>query len=200
MQLIAPEILDKAKKEAEKGIQFLVISYDIPSEQLSKKVEQKRILLGKRMEISKYCGVNGIYLNNSSYIIPIAKIEEVIKKFDETYADLDLDKFPVNVKIIGSAYAEVVKDILLVSLKNLYENLKAKLELIEAKIDEARGKTIEFDKLQELQKQLYAIRPHEKILENRVEDLKAIDTKLATDYFAKRIAIGTFRLKLIRMC
>lgn len=190
MKIIHSSILQKVQQEKGDGKtdKFLVISYDLPSENLmSKEDENGKNLLNKRLKVGNTVRAKGVYLSDSCYIVNIERMEDLLKTIEETYSELSKEFAErVNVQVIGNAYSDVVLELLKTDIKEMTAKLKNDLEVSEARIDSIRkgnaSSQMKQKNLNAERNKLYAVLNMIRILRNRIEDLKTIDSISADEH------------------
>ena len=200
-------------KKAEEDSKFVVISYDLPSENfISKKDDKeatahKKALTRKRMEVGYYFYKNCVRLNQSVYVANKEKVKGLIEIVENAYEDVP-KKYSknVNVKVVGSVYEQVIEQMLVIDMDNLLKKIKEELELLEADITQLsepkwNNKNSERAyerKRKSLINRAYRIAYKEEIVKNRASDLSIINKEKGIFYLFEKNKLKDVRHKIIR--
>lgn len=210
--LLTEIILKKLEDEKKDKTNFLTITYDIPSENLTNIEEDlKRQFLNKRLALLSYVNIVGLRLNNSTYVVNIDRIDELLKYFEQLYAE-HMER--VNVKIVGNAYQDVVKEVIVKDIERIRDESKRDLEILESEIKDVnkehddyfgRGKrkvdfTVIEGKFAKIKKKLYAYNKILQTLNNRIEDLGKLDLPLSIRFVPMKDKLVEYRRNLLNSC
>jgi hypothetical protein len=191
MNIINENILDKLeeKKAKDKENEFLVFSYDLPSERIENlKEEEMAQLKTKRTNFKNYLDKFSIYVNDSVYLIRLDKLRDLIEKLSIEYEDEKLKKeFKDMVKFTPIGFTidkNFVKEIIIEQIKEIEKDSKNFFEyVLDMENSKKILKKIEIDKLKNDYKKV--IKKLNINLYYRVSDLNIIDKPLSNSVYDK---------------
>lgn len=200
------------KKVESESSDFIVISYDLPSENFvakdtdeTKKI--KRMLVNRRMDISYYFYKYCVRLNQSVYVANKDKVKKLIEIVEDAYNDVPKPySNKVNVKVVGSVYEQVIEQMLIADIENLLKKAKEELELLEADLSQLsepiwnnkRSEGAYERKRKSLINRAYKIAYKEDVIKNRTADLSIINKDKSIFYYTKKNSLKDVRRSIIR--
>jgi len=180
------KVNEKLLKEAEDNQAkepFLLIIYDVPSENRENLTDKEKIeLRSKRMAVTNELFLKGAMIQKSAYIVRTEKVRDVIDYIDKQYSTTKWEP-EVNVRIAGTVFKDTVLDVLKESVTKNLSELWDKLELIQAKAGDfklacEKEKVADYEKQdkfkQALKQQLYQQNRTINSVKERIEDLKSL--------------------------
>lgn len=197
--VIDERTIAKLKEEKSRNTKFLVISYDLPSENRdSLDLEEKKMLHTARTNIMNCMKRNCVYLADSVYIVAVSRMELVLAEFSLQYEGFERERFCINLKIVGNAYSDVIFNLLKGVIEKSFAENTDKLELLEARLFDL--KDVEFLMKNRCKKELVGIRRRLLDTEKRIEDLCLIDEVCGKKYHEEFMVIDGFRAELFDRC
>jgi hypothetical protein len=119
------------KAEGEKQ-PFVIISYDVPSENTDNYNETEKMdVRSKRMAIFNHCYIHGTQVQQSVYMFATEKVRVFMDKFDKEYADSPYEK-AANIKLIGTVFMDTAIEIMTNFIKANLDKISEAVELADA--------------------------------------------------------------------
>jgi len=207
-EIVTEETLEAVEEaEATKDEEFLVLSYDLPTENTSwddldeqKQEELAKELKSIRLKLQEQFALKGVQLSQSTYIVRAQFVSTLVSMVDQRYASLDFDiihqvRDRVELHIVGNSYKHVVKDILRETLDEGLEELSTQLQVIEAKVrNHSYDDETEVDKDR---RRMWDMSTRVDQLENRAEDIALLSEELGSHYQEKVANLKEFRQGLL---
>jgi len=187
MSVITEKMIKQAEGQKEP---FLVVSYDVPSENLTNLNEVDKVFVRtKRLEISNEFYHKGTQLHKSVYIVATEKVREMIDFVEKRYWDTPF-KHEASVKIIGTVFKETVIEVLEKAIKDNLDEIWNSVELISSKVDDfnikkahskrkIKNDVVDFEKEDKekakMKQQLYSQNRTLNSIEEKIKDMEKIN-------------------------
>lgn len=206
MTIIEEKMIKNAEGQKEP---FLVVSYDVPSEnQEGLKEPEKLELRTKRLLISNEFYLKGTQVQKSVYIVSTDRVRHMLEFINNRYEGTKFEKL-VNVRVIGAVFKETVISVLKETIDNNLNDLWERVELIEGKVNDfnmkkeaSKSDTVDYEKegkeKNKLKQQLYAQNRNFTSIDGKILDLGKIGYMKADDYKEKLRKLVIKRSSVLR--
>ena len=194
-------ILKKVDEEKAKGTRYLVIAYDVPSENIqSLEPKIKRQLKTARLTFSRVMSLYGFQINNSVYAVHVDRIPTILDRLTEIYAQIPEHlSNKIDLALIGNAYEDTLKELIENYVKKQINRIRDDLDLIDAKLTDLKENSEDIDEkqLKQIKSKLHTFRFKLDCLHGRIYDLSNLGVRV-NNYMAKWTALESLRNNLLR--
>ena len=127
MELIRQSILDKLEVSIDKSkVNFVFFCYDLPTENIediSKK--EKDLLHLKRINVKNKVKRFASIVQQSVYMLPYDKLDDLVEMIESEYSDVDLNKFKVDILPLGVGFdSDLIKEIIVKNITEIEEEAR----------------------------------------------------------------------------
>jgi hypothetical protein len=208
MDVLIDQMLKKAEGEKEP---FVIISFDVPSENKEWETEEKATeVRTKRQSVSTHLFTYGCIVQKSVYMIATGRARKAIEYIENVYSNADYSK-DVSLKVIGTVFKETAIQILESFIKESMEKMWESLEVAEARIMNASEKPDTEKKakngkakddpeilLPKIKQELYAQMRTINSVKEKIEDLKTLNHPKTDSYDDELRALENKRREIFR--